>query len=242
MGNRPEMRSIEVGLAKPYVSSGAQVLELGGGNGYQASLMASWGAHVTSIDVAERDLEEQQFFPVTDYDGHTVPAPDNSFDVVFSSNVLEHLEDLDGLLREAARVTKPGGIGIHLMPTPTWRVWTSLSHYLYGADRLRRILKRSEKGAGVQGGGSPQFHKNVLFAGPHGEYSSAIAEVWYFSRFRWTRVFQSLGYELCATEPNRLFYTGYGVWPRLPLSLRRRLSFVLGSSCRLFVVRPPKRR
>jgi SAM-dependent methyltransferase len=39
----------------------------------------------------------------------TVPEPDGSFDVVLSTQVMEHLRDPEIHLREAARLLKPGG-------------------------------------------------------------------------------------------------------------------------------------
>lgn len=43
------------------------------------------------------------------YDGVTVPFPDNHFDGVFSSEVLEHVFNPDVILPELHRVLKPGG-------------------------------------------------------------------------------------------------------------------------------------
>ena len=44
-------------------------------------------------------------------DGRSLPFPDKTFDVVFSYSVLQHFskEDAKASIREAARVTKPGG-------------------------------------------------------------------------------------------------------------------------------------
>ena len=42
--------------------------------------------------------------------------PDGHFDIVVSDNVLEHVADLDGVLAEMARITRPGGWGFHLFP------------------------------------------------------------------------------------------------------------------------------
>lgn len=43
--------------------------------------------------------------------------PDASFDVVHSYDVLEHVEDVDGVVREIARVLRPGGLALLvLMP------------------------------------------------------------------------------------------------------------------------------
>ncbi|HYX31497.1 MAG TPA: class I SAM-dependent methyltransferase [Oligoflexus sp.] len=42
------------------------------------------------------------------YDGKTIPFPDATFDSVFSSDVFEHVFELDGILDEIHRVMKPG--------------------------------------------------------------------------------------------------------------------------------------
>jgi SAM-dependent methyltransferase len=43
------------------------------------------------------------------YDGLLIPFDDNEFDWVFSSEVFEHVFDLDGLLKEINRVLRSGG-------------------------------------------------------------------------------------------------------------------------------------
>ncbi len=43
------------------------------------------------------------------YDGKTIPFPDNHFDNVFCSEVMEHVFNPDESLREMFRVLKPGG-------------------------------------------------------------------------------------------------------------------------------------
>jgi SAM-dependent methyltransferase len=46
-----------------------------------------------------------------------VPFPDNAFDFVCSSQVLEHVANLGATLAELARVTKPTGVHLHVFPT-----------------------------------------------------------------------------------------------------------------------------
>ena len=43
------------------------------------------------------------------YDGRSIPFENNSFDSVFSSEVFEHIFNLDDVLNEIQRVLKPGG-------------------------------------------------------------------------------------------------------------------------------------
>lgn len=50
--------------------------------------------------------------------GDAVPEPDASFDFVFSNSVLEHVPNLEGVLDEVARVTRPGGRLVATVPTP----------------------------------------------------------------------------------------------------------------------------
>ncbi len=50
-------------------------------------------------------------------DAAALPFPDGHFDLVVSTNAFEHIADLDGAVREIARVLRPGGlahIDIHL--------------------------------------------------------------------------------------------------------------------------------
>ena len=78
----------------------------------------------------------------------------------------------------------------------------------------------------------------MLAPGPHGEYPSATAELWYFSRRRWESVFRKAGFEVEEYDTNRIFYTGYGLFPSLEPSFRRPLAHFLGASCHIFVLRP----
>lgn len=50
------------------------------------------------------------------YDGRRLPFPSNSQDYVYSSHVLEHIEDYMVTINEWVRVTKPGGFIITVVP------------------------------------------------------------------------------------------------------------------------------
>jgi len=57
--------------------------------------------------VAANGLDPDRIVGAT---GESLPFDNDSFDVVYSSNVLEHTADPKAVLREAVRVVKPGGV------------------------------------------------------------------------------------------------------------------------------------
>ena len=76
-------------------------------------------------------------------DGYWLPLADASVDMCFSSNVLEHVRDPNGLIDEMVRVTRPGGL-VYLSYTNWLSPWggheTSPFHYLGGHDAARRYV------------------------------------------------------------------------------------------------------
>ena len=239
-----DLRGAEFNLVKHFFHPGLRILEIGGGNGFQASLIAALGANVESIDIVEQPVDADCHFPVSLYDGCILPFPDHFFDRVFSSNVLEHIRDLGVTLAESRRVMKDGGVAIHILPTPAWRIWTSLMHYIHLVMRVTGIrqtnvskLSIDQTKNQVQTLGAWEAIKRILRAGPHGEYPCAFSELWYFSRQRWVEVFRCNGFQVIAIAPSNIFYTGYGVLPWIPISSRRILAHMLGSATRIFVLR-----
>src|SRR5215212_7221523 len=105
----------------PLLPPHARVLDFGAGTGQQAQLLSDHGFDVVAIDLPSSTYADHRLFPVIDYDGQHIPLADGSIDVIFSSNVLEHVEDISVIMREFRRVLRPSGLGIHIMPTPSWR-------------------------------------------------------------------------------------------------------------------------
>jgi len=55
------------------------------------------------------------------FDKDKIPYPNDTFDVIFSMQVLEHVADYPKVLAEMARVLKPGGVALHVFPSK-WRM------------------------------------------------------------------------------------------------------------------------
>jgi ubiquinone/menaquinone biosynthesis C-methylase UbiE len=240
------LRAAEVETVKRWFPPGCRVLELGGGDGFQATLLAEMGCVVSSIDVAPRSGAGTAFHPVERYDGERIPFSDATFDVVFTSNVLEHIPDLPKVLGELSRVCRPDGYGVHLVPSTSWRFWTNLTHFpwlLRYALGGRGSMRAEEPNvANAMTRNTPrQLVSKMLGWAPHGERGSAWSELVLFSRRHWRGVLEAQGLEALHESDNSLFYTGHMLLSGLPMSTRRQLASALGGACHVFVVRSRNR-
>ena len=96
------------------------VLDLGAGIG-RVSQMHFDGlvARMCGVDPEPRVVDNPHLDEAKVGTGESIPYPDETFDVVFSDNVLEHLDDPMGVFRDVHRVLKPGGV--FLAKTPNKR-------------------------------------------------------------------------------------------------------------------------
>jgi hypothetical protein len=78
----------------------------------------------------------------------------------------------------------------------------------------------------------------ALWSTAHGEYPSALSEIYYYRRRRWAQLFTDAGFVVAAVSGNDFFNTDYGVLPGMSPSMRRSLSKVLGSASHIFQLRP----
>lgn len=90
-----------------------------------------------SLDYVTADLESglaEEHFDIT-----RNPHPDDSFDVVLCNHVLEHVPDDRAAMREIARVLRPGGWAVVMVPVARGRAATEEDSTLTDRDeRLRR--------------------------------------------------------------------------------------------------------
>jgi ubiquinone/menaquinone biosynthesis C-methylase UbiE len=90
------------------------LLDLGCGAADFTAIAASAGAQPVGLDIAEAALRRARAaHPGLEFvrggDGGSLPLPDASFDVVWASEVLEHVADTARLLSEVRRVLRTGG-------------------------------------------------------------------------------------------------------------------------------------
>lgn len=90
---------------------GRRVLDAGCGLGLYMERLAAHGATVHGIELEqERAQAASKVSPhAIQASAEALPYPDESFDLVFSNEVLEHVQDDRQAVREAVRVLAPGG-------------------------------------------------------------------------------------------------------------------------------------
>jgi 2-polyprenyl-6-hydroxyphenyl methylase/3-demethylubiquinone-9 3-methyltransferase len=97
---------------------GKKLLDIGCGGGFLSEEFAKEGYEVTGIEPAASSLEAARSHAAgngleIDYRvgrGECLPFADATFDVVACCDVLEHVDDPDKVIAEAARTLKPGGV------------------------------------------------------------------------------------------------------------------------------------
>lgn len=100
-----------------------RVLDVGAGQ-------APWRELLTQAEYVGLDVESAGDFGMRStpgviyYDGITMPFPDDSFEHVLCSEVLEHVPDASAFMAEVARVVRPGGSLVLTVP------WSARLHHL----------------------------------------------------------------------------------------------------------------
>ena len=70
----------------------------------------------TGLDIETARNYSDEVKPDVTWNGKTMPFEDNSFDCVMATEVLEHVPDTSGYLREVCRVLKPDGVFFFTTP------------------------------------------------------------------------------------------------------------------------------
>jgi len=148
-GRRTVLEQVMDGLGLP---PGARILDAGCGSGRNMIELARRGT-VTGVELSAPSVEkarERGCGEVVEGSVLDMPFADDSFDLAVSLDVIEHLEDDLGALRELRRTVAPGGALLVTVPAYQW-LWS-------GHDEInhhqRRYTRRSLQGVAEQAGWS----------------------------------------------------------------------------------------
>lgn len=235
-------------------------LELGAGDGFQSGLLQHYVQGLTCTDYGADwfigPVGPGMTFRTCDAENLDAEFTAGEFDLIFSSNVLEHLPDPQRALRGMHRVLADQGVAVHVMPSPFWK----LSHLaLHLPHKLTRVVERvssqglgtaiareraKSRGSAGDGAGEKLWDNNpkiqrparsllarLLFPVPHGVSSTHVEEWRAFRAATWVALFRDCGFEMVNTFGGPVS-SGYGFgldW------IRRRLERLGLASENIFV-------
>ncbi|MBE7491572.1 MAG: class I SAM-dependent methyltransferase [Planctomycetes bacterium] len=160
------------------------VAEIGCGYGFVSALLAPMARRLRGFDIPEKyagyvpgDYENSTQIARLVVNGvlgidraefaaawpHALPCAEGELDLVFSMYVLEHIADLAPVARELARVVRPGGHAIHVVPSTVdmffayTRAQLSARYRGVLKGRLWRLLGRATPHTGT-GAVHPPLH------------------------------------------------------------------------------------
>jgi SAM-dependent methyltransferase len=99
---------------------GAVVLDLGGGRScrYAKEVEPPGRVRLIAVDISAEELAlntDVTEIRVADV-AKPLPMPDASVDLILSRALLEHVDGVPAAIRQMARVLRPGGVALHLVP------------------------------------------------------------------------------------------------------------------------------
>jgi 2-polyprenyl-3-methyl-5-hydroxy-6-metoxy-1,4-benzoquinol methylase len=107
----------------PFDIRGLKGLDLGCGSGWFSKKALERGIQLTSLDISQnlaRITQKRTSSNAVVADAVSLPFSENSFDIIISSEMIEHLGDVEHGIREISRVLSPGGILVLTTPNRHW--------------------------------------------------------------------------------------------------------------------------
>lgn len=123
-------------LLNNHLQGELQILDFGCGRGWLSNALSAFGK-VTGVDLSPESVKRaQEVFPLVRFLAldASIPAenqlPVLSFDLIVSSEVIEHIENQEAYVRNIQKLLKPGGYLLLTTPNGTW-----FNHHFYN-ERL----------------------------------------------------------------------------------------------------------
>ncbi len=116
-----------------------QALNLGTGEGDYDEMIAAYCQHLTACDINQEDIDFaralNQHVPNLKYQVENaldLSFPDNTFDLIISVDVIEHVGHPEQMLTEIQRVLKPGGLAFITFPSQDFPITYDPVNKLFG--------------------------------------------------------------------------------------------------------------
>ncbi len=210
------------------VNGADMVLEVGCGSGVNSAFFSCIARHIVSTDLPYYNGATHSLgmtvasgllnrlgvknVDLVSCSGEGLPFCDNTFDLVFSSSVLEHIDNKEKALKEMLRVVKPGGTVIFIVPTYVQSIFAFLHLYLYTTKRILEVaytkvfgmpsktdkvlLPKADDGSRAGStiiGSFRKSHPSFPLPEPHGSYNNIFQELSQQFPWKWTTLAKKCG-------------------------------------------------
>ena len=95
-----------------------KILDWGCGRGREVKYYYDLGFNICGADIDPEALENglinDRVFQIDENNNTTFD--NNYFDIIYSNQVFEHVNEIESVAKEMHRILKPGGFGIHVFP------------------------------------------------------------------------------------------------------------------------------
>ena len=120
----------EIYRSRPFASP---VLDVGCGDGLFAEILFADRLD-TGIDLDRDELERARrygkYHELLQCEGARIPKPDASYATIFSNSVLEHIPEIEPVLREIFRLLRPGGNFYFTVPSDCFERYTVINQLI----------------------------------------------------------------------------------------------------------------
>jgi ubiquinone/menaquinone biosynthesis C-methylase UbiE len=129
-------REVEIAFSLFKMKRFNLALELGAGDGEQSLTISKYCNKLICTEKDEKSFVRQRGQSILQRKMQNVEYalcdaqdlsrfPDRTFDLIFSSNMLEHITDVNKCFQECRRVLKDDGLMMHSMPNRWWKLFSS---------------------------------------------------------------------------------------------------------------------
>jgi ubiquinone/menaquinone biosynthesis C-methylase UbiE len=211
-----EFEAISRSLTERNLSRVSFMLDVGTGTGIQTELFERLypEVEVISIDIAR---ETAGSHPTVIASCEDIPFRSGTFQLCFSSCVIEHIKNRKLGLEEMARVTSASGLIVGIIPNVAWKL------YQFAFMFVDFLFRNGASFPSPADQSRPRrFPRNMI----HGEFDSNLSELKQYTKKSWMTLFEEAHMEIVSSSYVDLAYSP----DRLVTLLTDRLPLFLSSS------------
>jgi len=200
-------------------------LEIGAGDGFQSQFIKRYVKHLICTEYYKERLREIKHidgieYKIADANYLSDHFNEKEYNLIYSSNVLEHLSKIENVLDSMRRILKDDGIMIHIMPNRLWKILHIAMWYLRYPKKIKKKLSRKKttnkkkrqtlinNPKKVLNNDIIKSKLNKFFPKPHGIEQNNYREFLAFGQRAWKSVFQNAGFEILQIRKLQ-FHTPY---------------------------------